>query len=284
MHVTRRSLVVGTGAAAAGLVGAGALVEHDVLPGRPLAHELLGLNGDPGHIPDVTPGRRVVGTLPSDHVDTDPGFVLCYPPGARPGDRLPAVVLLHGAHSSAVGKVDSMGLDRFLAASGHRMVLAAVDGGDHSYWHERSDGQDTGAMVLDDFIPFLRDHHLEPGAFWGWSMGGFGALALSATPTGRELGGALAVSPALWPSWDEVPSDAFDTREQYDAGMALVRGTRPWTRVDCGTGDPFYRNDLEVLEHLDVETHWSPGAHDTGYWTRVAPGQLDWLAARVLPA
>lgn len=262
-------------------MGAGALVEYDVLPGRPLAHELLGLNGQPGHVPDVTPGPSRSGTLASDHVETDPGYVLLYPPGSTPGEPLPCVVLLHGAHSSAAGKVASLGLDRFLAASGHRMALAAVDGGDHSYWHERSDGQDAGAMVLHDFMPFLRDRGLDPQAFWGWSMGGFGALALSATETGRRLSGALAVSPALWPDYDEATPGAFDDRAQYDAGMRLVRAPRPWTRVDCGTGDPFYRNDLAVLDGLDVETHWSPGAHDPAYWTRVAPGQLDWLAARL---
>jgi S-formylglutathione hydrolase FrmB len=190
-------------------------------------------------------------------------------------------VLLHGAHSSAANKIDSMGLDRFLSASGRRLALAAVDGGDHSYWHERSDGQDAGAMVLEDFLPFLRDQGLDPQGLWGWSMGGFGALALGATAQGRQLSGIVAVSPALWSDFDDITPEAFDDRSQYDEGMRLVAGTRPETRVDCGTGDPFYRNDLDVLDGLDVEAHYSPGAHDTAYWTRVAGSELAWLADRV---
>ena len=281
MRVSRRGVLTGLGLATAGVVGAGTLVEYDVLPGRPLAHELLGLNGPAGHIPQATPGPRATGTLPSDHVDTDPGYVLLYPPGSQVGDPMPAVVLLHGAHSSAAGKIDSMGLDRFLAASGRRLALAAVDGGDHSYWHERSDGQDAGAMVLDDFFPFLQQKGLDPQGLWGWSMGGSGALALGATETGRQLGGVVAVSPALFPSFDDANADAFDDQEQYDDVMKLVRAPRPWTRVDCGTGDPFYRVDQDLLDGLDVEVHYSPGAHDTAYWTRVAAGELAWLADRV---
>jgi pimeloyl-ACP methyl ester carboxylesterase len=281
MRVSRRGVLAGLGLATAGVAGAGTLVEYDVLPGRPLAHRLLGLDGEAGHVPDAEPGPRATGTLPSDHVDTDPGYVLLYPPGAKPGDPLPTVVLPHGAHSSAARKIDSMGLDRFLAASGRRLALAAVDGGDHSYWHARADGQDAGAMVLEDFFPFLHSLGLDPQALWGWSMGGSGALALSATEAGRQLGGVMAVSPALFPSFDDASPDAFDDRGQYDDVMALIRSPRPWTRVDCGTGDPFYRNDLEVLDGLDVETHYSPGAHDTAYWTRVAGSELAWLADRV---
>ena len=281
MRVSRRGLLAGTAAGLAAVAGAGALVEEDVLPGRPLMHRLLGLNGPAGHIPRASPGPRDTGTLPSDHVDTDPGYVLLYPPGSRPGDPMPVVVLLHGAHSSAAGKIESMGLDHFLAASRRRLALAAVDGGDHSYWHERSDGQDTGAMVLDDFLPFLRDRGLDPQGFWGWSMGGFGALALGATEQGRQMSGVVATSPALWTSYDDVTPGAFDSREQWEAGMRLVESARPWTRVDCGTGDPFFHNDQDVLDGLDVETHWSPGAHDTAYWTRVAGSELAWLADRI---
>lgn len=281
MRVSRRGVLTGLGLGVAGVAGAGALGEYDVLPGRPLAYRLLGLDGEAGHIPDAQPGPRSTGTLTSNHVDTDPEYVLLYPPGARPGDPLPTVVLLHGAHSSAANKVDSMGLDRFLAASGRRLALAAVDGGDHSYWHERADGQDAGAMVLEDFFPFLRGKGLEPHALWGWSMGGSGALALGATDQGRQLSAVVATSPALFPSFDDANADAFDDRSEYDAVIELVRSPRPPTRVDCGTGDPFYRNDLDVLDGLDVEAHYSPGAHDTAYWTRVAGSELAWLADRI---
>jgi hypothetical protein len=64
--------------------------------------------------------------------------------------------------------------------------------------------------------------------------------------------------------------------------MALARARlRPGTRVDCGTGDPFYRDVREVLENEDVEQHYEAGAHEAAYWTRELPGQLAWLGERV---
>ena len=75
---------------------------------------------------------------------------------------------------------------------------------------------------------------------------------------------------------------AFDDEEQYDECMALARESLlDGTRVDCGTGDPFYRDVRDVLEDVEVEQHYEPGAHDSAYWTRELPGQLDWLAERM---
>ncbi len=112
-------------------------------------------------------------------------------------------------------------------------------------------------------------------------MGGLGVLALGAelAADGVDVP-VLAVSPALWPEYDQVAAvSAFDDEQQYDDCMALARAELvTGTRVDCGTGDPFYRDVREVLEDSDVEQHYEPGAHDAAYWTRELPDQLDWLA------
>jgi enterochelin esterase-like enzyme len=279
VRVSRRVLLVGGGAVALAATG-GTLIEYDRLPGRARAHALLGLNGEAGVVPDAEPGPRVEGVLRSAYVADDPAYWISYPPGAEPGDRLPVVVALHGAGRTAEVWGDALGLDRFLAASGHRMAVAAVDGGVASYWHERADGQDARAMVREEFLPLLAEQGLaadRPGLL-GWSMGGLGVLML-----GAELETdvpVLAVSPALWPSYDQVMTGlAFDDEEQYDACMALARESLvDGTRVDCGTGDPFYRDVRDVLEDAEVEQHYEAGAHDSAYWTRELPGQLDWLA------
>jgi enterochelin esterase-like enzyme len=272
--------VLGSVAAIGGVVTGGSLVEHDVLPGRSRAYDLLGLTGEAGVVPDVEPGPRREGVVSSDRVAQDPHYVVSYPPGTTPGDALPVVVALHGAGRTAEAWFDELSVDAFLAASGHRFAVAAVDGGLRSYWHERVDDQDPGAMVREEFLPVLADLGLDAAEppFLGWSMGGLGALRLSA-----EVGTpVLAVSPALWPSYDQALPEAFDTEEQYDASMALARrALAEDARVDCGTGDPFYRDVREVLDGIDVEQHYERGAHDAAYWTRVLPEQLDWLAERV---
>jgi enterochelin esterase-like enzyme len=117
----------------------------------------------------------------------------------------------------------------------------------------------------------------------GWSMGGLGSLMTSArlAKGGHDVP-TLAVSPALWPAYDQTMPEAFDDEDQYDACMALARdGLALGPRIDCGTGDPFYRDVHEVLEDWDVEQHYEPGAHEAAYWVRELPGQLDWLAERL---
>lgn len=282
MRVTRRRLLAaGGGIAVAG--AAGGLVEYDVLPGRSRAYDLLGLTGDAGIVPDVDPGPRREGVVVSDRVAEDPHFLVSYPPGSRPGDALPVVVALHGAGRTAEAWFDELSVDVFLAASGHRFAVAAVDGGLRSYWHERSDGQDAGAMVREDFLPVLHDLGLDTAApvLLGWSMGGLGALRL-----GAQIGAPVcAVSPALWPAYDQALPEAFDTEDQYDECMALARESlAAGARVDCGTGDPFYRDVRAVVGEFDAEEHYTAGAHDAAYWTRVLPGQLAWCAERLSAA
>ena len=283
MHLSRRAVLLsgGAGLAAAGTVGA--LVEHDVLPGRSRVHRMLGLTGEAGVIPGVAPGERVEGTLRSAYVAKAPHFVLTYPPGARPGDPMPVVVALHGADHTAEQWFDTLGIDEFLAASGHRFAIAAVDGGQRSFWHERSRGDDPSRMVQDEFVPLLGERGLRLVGLIGWSMGGLGALILGArlADAGQDLP-VSAVSPALWPDYGQVIPDAFDNEEQYDAVMALVREElgSGRVRVDCGTADPFYRDVLTVVPD-EAEQHYAQGDHDAAYWTRVLPGELDWLAERM---
>jgi S-formylglutathione hydrolase FrmB len=285
VRVSRRVLLASGGAVVVAGAG-GTLIEYDVLPGRSRAHDLLGLNGEAGVVPDDEPGPRVEGVLRSEYVDDDPAYWISYPPGSEPGDELPVVVALHGAGRTAETWCDTLSLDVYLAASGRRMAMAAVDGGLASYWHQRDDGQDPRRMVREEFLPMLGEQGLDvstPGLL-GWSMGGLGVLMLGAelAADGADVP-VLAVSPALWPAYDQVSTDlAFDDESQYDACMGLARAELvAGTRVDCGTGDPFYRDVREVLDGADVEEHFEPGAHEPAYWTRELPGQLTWLADRL---
>ncbi|MFT3872035.1 MAG: alpha/beta hydrolase-fold protein [Nocardioides sp.] len=284
MALTRRALLGGSAVAVAGLGVGGALVERDVLPGRPWLHERLGLNGPDGTIPDVAVGPTATGTVQSTLVSPRPAYRVLYPPGSRIGDALPVVICLHGARSSAAGWSDLVGLPQFLAASGHAMALALVDG-DSSYW-QAHEGGDYGRMVLEELLPVLgrRGLEIDRPAWLGWSMGGYGVLRLSAERhrTGDANGPVLAVSPALWPSYDDTAPGAFQDRAQYDAATALLDDVPvTTTRVDCGTGDPFYRNVVDFTDGRDLTVSFERGSHDAGYWTRVLPDQLDWLAARL---
>jgi S-formylglutathione hydrolase FrmB len=285
----RRGLLLGGAVGVGGFAGAGALVEGDHLPGRTRAYQLLGLNGADGVVPDVPTGPVRTGVLDSSRVADPPGWSVAYPPGSALGDPLPVVVALHGARSSAARLMSDLALPAYLAASGERLAVAAVDGGASSYWHPRADGGDPAAMVLDEFLPMLSGLGLStrrPGLI-GWSMGGLGVLYLSGVlgERGRAQGPVLAVSPALAASYDSAARAAYDDLEDWEEVLgrvdAALGGDLAEVRVDCGRGDPFFHAVTELALGPGAETHVQAGDHTAGYWTRVLPDQLAWMGARV---
>jgi len=90
----------------------------------------------------------------------------------------PVVVVLHGKGGDASHAFRIMRLQEHVRSAG--VTLASVDGGDY-YWHARRAGVDTGAMVVEDFLPLVRRETGYHGrvAFLGWSMGGYGSLLLA---------------------------------------------------------------------------------------------------------
>lgn len=135
-------------------------------------------------------------------------------PRGNPADPVPVVLVLHGkgASASSVMSHDYLGADLVLAdlVSGGMpgVAVAAVDGGD-SYWHPRDSGEDSGAMVMDEFLPLLSEHprlSTERIGITGWSMGGYGALRLAGLLGPERVPAVGAMSPALWVDYaDSAP-------------------------------------------------------------------------------
>lgn len=296
MPSRRAVLLGGTGVVAAGALGAGAGVYQGVLPGRPQVQALLGLNGEVGQVPDVVPGTVEVGSFVSERrggVET--GFRVITPIG--PSTGLPVVVALHGRGSNSRTLVGpDFHVEKFLAAhvkaGGAPFAIGTVDGGT-SYWHERPSGEDAGAMVVEEFLPMLAERGLraEPTdriGLLGWSMGGYGALRLGGLLGPERVAAVCAVSPAMWTDPEDASRSGFDDVAEYEEFTVQGRQadlTSIPVRIDCGTGDQFYRAVEEYAAHFpddaDVEATFEPGAHDPDYWRRVLPAQLDFLATRV---
>jgi enterochelin esterase-like enzyme len=240
------------------------------------------MTGPAGHIPDVTPGAVVSGSFRSEHrLGAETGWSVIYP-RAQP-EPLPVLVALHGLHSSHRTWVDDLGVDRFLAAAVKGGVppfaIAAVDGGT-TYWHPRPDGEDAGAMVVDEFLPLLarRGLRTERLGFHGYSMGGYGALRLAGLRGAAATSAVVASSPALWSDADTASRSGFADAEEYDAFAVFhdqERLTGIPVRVDVGTGDPFYRDVEDYVagfpDGSSVTSTFQPGGHTTGYWRRLLP-------------
>jgi enterochelin esterase-like enzyme len=289
----RRTVLVGGGAAVVAATGAALGVEQGVLPGRPWLQAHLGLNGDPGVVPDVEPGPVTSGSFVSEHrLGAETGWSILRPPG-QPW-RLPVVVALHGlggSHETLTGP--EFALDRYLAAAvaagAPPFAIATVDGGT-SYWHPRPSGDDASAMVVDELLPLLADHGLRTDdlGLMGWSMGGYGALRLAGLLGPERVRAVVAASPAIWTDPDDASTSGFDDAEEYQQYTVVghqgdLDGIA--VRIDCGTGDPFYR-DVQVYADGfsgSATSTFQPGGHEAGYWRRMLPAELAFLGDRLGP-
>ncbi|PRC42942.1 alpha/beta hydrolase [Mycobacterium sp. ITM-2017-0098] len=211
-------------------------------------------------------------------------WIIARPPGQTAALR--PVILLHGKDSSA-NTVMSMGVEQFLAdavrAGLPPFAMAAVDGG-NGYWHRRASGDDSGAMVLDEFVPLLADQGLDTSrvAFLGWSMGGYGAMLLGSRLGPGRTAAICAVSPALWTSPGAAAPGAFDGAADYEAnsvwGLAGLNGIP--LRIDCGFDDPFYSATEQFIAQLPTPPAggFSPGGHNAAFWSSQLTGELSWAA------
>lgn len=202
------------------------------------------------------------------------------PPGAESGGRLPMLVFLHGRG----GDQGSEQVDQFFAALaklGNRAPIVAFPyGGDHSYWHDRADGN-WGNYVVDEVIPQVAqryDGNPHRVAVGGISMGGFGAFDLAMHFPGRfcAVGGH---GPALWQTGGETAPGAFDDAEDFDRNNvigAAASNAAPFTSqpvwIDAGAQDPFQPGDQAFADELrndgaDATIKLDrPGGHDSDYW------------------
>jgi S-formylglutathione hydrolase FrmB len=164
-------------------------------------------------------------------------------------------------------------------------------GGPHGYWHQRADGTDPGAMVVEELLPMLGRRGLATDrvGLFGWSMGGYGALLLAGQ--GLLTPRAVAVSsPALFTSAGATPAGAFDGADDFVEHD--VFGHPGWLdgfplRFTCGRSDPFYAATRDFVARLEDRLDdrparsFGPGSHDPAYWQRSAPGQLRFLGRRL---
>jgi S-formylglutathione hydrolase FrmB len=202
----------------------------------------------------------------------------------------PLLIFLHGRG----GNPDSSFSDELFVGlrrlGDHAPAIAFVNGGDHSYYHDRDDGP-WGRYVVEEALPAaLRHTGADPRrvAIGGISMGGFGALDLARLHPDRfcAVGGH---SPALWQSAGETPEGAFDDADDFAAHDVMAAGSSPdalgsepiW--LDGGDEDPF-RDATDALAAVlsssghDVRAHQWPGGHDGDYWNAHMPAYLRFYA------
>ncbi len=202
---------------------------------------------------------------------------------AAPAEPRGLVIALHGRGGSADDWFD--GLDAAGHAGRTRLAVAAIDGGDR-YWHKRREGDDTGAMVLREFVPLLAGQGLPTDriALTGLSMGGYGALLLASELGPAKVYGVATLSAALWTRPGDSAPGAFDDREDF-LRHDVFRRTAALRRIPvamwCGTGDPFISGNRAFARRLpSAKTVFDTGGHDGAYWASHLGPAVDFLTAR----
>ncbi|MEV6346801.1 alpha/beta hydrolase-fold protein [Actinoplanes sp. NPDC051851] len=196
-------------------------------------------------------------------IGADVPYDVITPDGWTPDERLPLVLVLHGANSSAA----VLGMMRPLATSLPRSLIACAStptvGGFYLGAWER--------LIADEFPALLTaEYHADPSgiALLGASMGGYGALKIAFADPSRFTAVA-AVSPALLPAMsytDLRPRNTMSVLAQLATEMeaagwpaesvahrarsnaAAIRAAGLPIMLRCGDHDVFNMHD--GTEHL----------------------------------
>lgn len=227
--------------------------------------------------PDMRGAHERRFTVHSRLVGRDLEEVAAVPAGSG---RRPLLVFLHGRG----GEPGDFFSDEFysaLAKLGSRApIVVQLDGGNHSYWHDRRGGR-WGTYVLREAIPqAVRELGADPKriAIGGISMGGYGAFDLARHARAGRFCAVGGHSPALWLSAGQTAPGAFDDAADFARHdvYGFVRSRRKpfgntplW--IDHGDRDPFSPYDAEVVRTLRaggsrLVSHIWPGEHESDYW------------------
>jgi S-formylglutathione hydrolase FrmB len=288
----------GVAAVAAGAAGF-ELVDHGVLPGKSELDQLDGACDVPAadFAPYTRPGPQLSGTFYSAARRTLVGYTIGYPPGHRPGDRLPLVIALHGFGGSHANALSGLTPSQAVALRPGGtplppLALVTVDGGG-SYWNPHP-GDDPQAMLTAELIPLCQRKGLGAGireiGVLGISMGGYGAIAL-AEKYPHLVGAVAAISPAIWTSYAQAQSanpGAYASAAAFAAGDAVTHAAAlagvP-VRVASGYDDPFYPGVRALARALPenpggapAEVYFGDGCHTGPFFNAQEPPSLAFLA------
>jgi enterochelin esterase-like enzyme len=295
----RRLLTVGLGGLA-GLAAAATagveLVSHGVLPGKDELDQLDGacsVAAPPLRFRATGVTRS--GSFASRARRRDVGYTLAWPPGHRPGDALPLVVMLHGFGGNHRNALTAMSPAQAVALEVDGvalppMAMVTVDGGG-GYWDPHPD-DDPMQMVVEELVPLCRRLNLglppQRIGTMGISMGGYGAVLL-AEKHPDVFSAVAAISPAIWTSYAQARSanrGAYASAGDFAADDALTHASalaRTPVRVASGTDDPFHPGVVALAQALppSAVVDFSQGCHTGSFFTAQEPPSLAFLGAHL---
>lgn len=295
----RRVLALGLGGGAAVIAGGVTgieLVSYGVLPGKAMLDRIDGACSVPVPPLEYSPlGPSFSGAFYSRARRRSVGYTIAYPPGHRPGDELPLVVMLHGFGGNHANALAGMSPAQAVAlkAGGKAlapMAIVTVDGGG-GYWNPHP-GDDPMAMVIGELIPRCQRRGLgrppQPVGTMGISMGGYGALLL-AEKDPHLIAAAAAISPAIWTSYAQAQAanaGAYASAAAFGANDAVTHAASlaaTPVRVASGYDDPFLPGVQALARALppSAVVDFAKGCHTGPFFLQQEPPSLAFLASHL---
>ncbi|MGL6234599.1 MAG: esterase [Segniliparus sp.] len=293
--LSRRALLVGgAGAAVAAGLGAALWSPEDSTSASAGAGPSQASSAPPQNYPEFEEGR--FSSAARGGADTK--WSIQRPAGVH--SVLHPVVLLHrlgGDHTSpfrdlqlaeALTTAVSGGVTPFALCS----VDAQASDGSDSFYHPRSvQGKtvDSGKMILEELLPLLATKGLDISkvAFWGWGMGGYGALRLGALYEQAHAGavaGIVATSPALGVRNPPSPQGSFDGPGDYQKNAIsnyLDTLRKVPLRIDSGRSGSYVDGARALISELapaQVQGGVKDGAsEDDTFLKSLVPDELAFL-------
>jgi predicted peptidase len=277
---------------AAGATGV-ELVSHGVLPGK-VALDVIDGACSVAHPPFVyaRAGTMHPGSFYSKARNRAVDYTVAYPPGHRPGDALPLVVVLHAYGATSANALSGLTLGQACALEGlPPMALVAADGG-NGYWNAHP-GDDPMAMVIDEVIPMCQSRGLgetpQRIGTLGISMGGYGALLLGETYP-HLFSAVAAISPAIWTSYDQARAanaGAYASARSFARGDVVTHAAAlaglP-VRIASGEDDPFHPG-VEALRRVlpsGAIVDVAAGCHTAPFFTAQEKPSLAFLGRHLV--
>jgi enterochelin esterase-like enzyme len=295
----RTALTAGLGGLAVLAAGGAAgleLVKRGVLPG---AQELDRLDGActvaATRLSFGPAGPSRSGTFKSRARNGPVGYTIGFPPGYSAGQRLPLIVMLHGAGGTHKTALTSMSPAQAMAlrVDGQPlppMAMVTADGGD-DYWNPHP-GDDPMAMIVSELIPMCQRLGLgrppERIGVMGISMGGYGAVLLAELHP-RLFAAVAAISPAIWTSYRQtraVSRQAYATAADFTADDTVTHTAalagKP-VRIASGESDPFHPGVAALARALPASAvvHFAKGCHTGAFFAEQEPPSLAFLASHL---
>ncbi|MET0342417.1 MAG: DUF459 domain-containing protein [Polyangiales bacterium] len=232
-----------------------------------------------------------------------PTAYLAWVPRLRPDERVPLLVLLHGAESSPDDLAERLQTELQTAAQHARIAIVAPDGGAGGWW------LDSPEQPVSRYASFVRDEVLvdaraslpvsEALGIAGISMGGHGALTLALGRPGAfrsvsSISGVVDLTRAadrpalvaLLGPLDRDPArwEAHSAQHLLDRAPESARGLA--LRLSCGASDRWV--DANRMLHARAEALTIPHAYDEApfghewtYWQNIVPDHVAWHAAQL---